>query len=79
MLLAYIIGNYLDYYAIPIFTIALTVIYTILIPFLPEAPIFLVRQNKIEVSTKNAMDRAFIQLDFKIFLFLASKKVDFVL
>lgn len=50
LLLAYIIGNYFDYYAMPLFSIGLTATFALLILFLPEAPLFLMRQNKIEVS-----------------------------
>lgn len=49
-LIAYTFGNYFDYYAMPLFAIVLTSVYTILILFLPETPIFLMRQNKVDVS-----------------------------
>lgn len=49
-LIAYTFGNYFDYYAMPLFAIALTATYTILIALFPETPIFLMRQNKIDVS-----------------------------
>lgn len=49
-LVAYTIGNYFGYYAMPLFAIVLIVIYMVLIALLPETPIFLMRQNKIEVS-----------------------------
>lgn len=52
ILIGYIIGNYFDYYAMPLFSIILISIYTILILILKESPIFLVRQNKIDVSRK---------------------------
>lgn len=52
ILLAYIIGNYFDFYATPQFTIVLTTLFGILLCFFPESPLILVKQEKIAVSTK---------------------------
>lgn len=49
-LLAYIIGNYFDFYAIPKFGILITAIFAILLVFFPESPLILVKQNKMAVS-----------------------------
>lgn len=50
ILLAYIIGNYFEFYAMPLFSIIVTVIFGILLLQIPESPTFLVRKNKIDVS-----------------------------
>lgn len=50
ILLAYIIGNYFDFYAIPKFAIALTTIFVVSLYFLPETSLFLMKQNKVKVS-----------------------------
>lgn len=44
---------YFDYYAMPLFAIVLTTLYTILILSLPETAIFLMRQNKIDEAKKS--------------------------
>lgn len=49
-LLAYIIGNYFGYYAMPLFSIILAAMYTTFLLFLPEVPIYLVQKNKVDVS-----------------------------
>lgn len=49
LLLAFLFGNYCSYYFPSIFMIALTVLFAILFWFMPETPIFLVKQNKIFV------------------------------
>lgn len=49
-LLAYVIGNWFDYYAMPLVSIILTAIYTAFLLFLPEVPIYLVQKNNVEVS-----------------------------
>lgn len=51
-LLAYAMGDFFDYFSMPLFGIILTATYTVLLIFLPEAPIFLVQKNKIEVSVE---------------------------
>lgn len=50
VLLAYIIGEYFKFYAMPLFSIILIAAFAILLLFVPESPIFLVRKNKIDVS-----------------------------
>lgn len=52
MLMAYCIGNYFDFYAIPKFAILVTIICAISLYFLPESPLFLLKQNKLLVSTE---------------------------
>lgn len=50
VLLAYIIGNYFDYYAMPLFSIILTAVFALLLFTIPESPIYLVRQKQFDVS-----------------------------
>lgn len=51
ILLAYIIGAFFDFSAIPIFAISLAILSVFLIYYcLPESPLFLVKNNKISVS-----------------------------
>lgn len=49
-LLAYIIGDYFKFYAMPLFSIILIATFAILLWFIPESPIYLVRRNQIDVS-----------------------------
>lgn len=50
-IVAYLFGSFLDYKALPILVIAITVTYAVLVYlFLPETPLFLVKQGKIGVS-----------------------------
>lgn len=49
-LLAYIFGNFFDYYSMPLISIILTTIYTVFLLRFPEVPIYLVQENKIDVS-----------------------------
>lgn len=51
ILLAYIIGNYCDFYTIPMFAIALTTVFATTLYFLPESSLFLLKQQKINVIT----------------------------
>lgn len=51
ILLAYIIGNFCDFYTIPKFAIALTTIFATALYFLPESSLFLLKQQKINVIT----------------------------
>lgn len=51
ILLGYIIGSSFDFYAIPKFAIALTTIFSISLYFLPETSLFLMKQNRVNVST----------------------------
>lgn len=50
VLLAYIIGNYFKFYAMPLFSIILTAIFALLLFTIPESPIYLVRQKRFDVS-----------------------------
>lgn len=52
VLLAYIIGEYFKFYAMPLFSIILIATFAILLFFVPESAIYLVRKNKIEVSER---------------------------
>lgn len=49
IVIAFTLGNFCDFYAIPKFVIALNILFVILIYFFPETPIFLIKQNKISV------------------------------
>lgn len=49
-LLAFVVGNYCDYYTTPMLSIALITVFAILFYFFPESPTFLVKQNRISVS-----------------------------
>lgn len=50
MLMGYVIGAFFDFSAIPIVGITLAIASAILIYLLPETPIFLVKQNRMEVN-----------------------------
>lgn len=52
VLLAYIIGEYFKFYAMPLFAIILIAAFAILLLFIPESPIYLIRKNKIDVSKR---------------------------
>lgn len=52
MLLAFVIGNSFEYPAIPIFSIVLLTLFAILLYFIPESPLFLLKQDKIKVSER---------------------------
>lgn len=53
-IIAYIFGSFLDYKALPILVIVITVTYAVLMYlFLPETPLFLVKQGKFAVSCAN--------------------------
>lgn len=52
ILMAFILGNYCDFYMIPKFIIALTILFGVLLLFFAESPIFLVKQNRIDVRTE---------------------------
>lgn len=49
-LMAFILQNYFGFYAIPKFIVSVLVIFACLFVFFPESPLFLVKQNKIDVS-----------------------------
>lgn len=46
----YIIGEYFEYHAMPLFSIILTAVFALLLFTIPESPIYLVRQKKFDVS-----------------------------
>lgn len=50
ILLAFVFGSYLDYFATPKFVIALMILTGVLLFFFPETPSFLAKQNKLLVS-----------------------------
>lgn len=50
MLMGYVIGAFCDFSAIPIVAINLAIASAVLIYLLPETPIFLVKQGRINVS-----------------------------
>lgn len=50
ILLSFIFGSFFDFYTTPKFVILLTIVCGILLFFLPESPLFLVKQNKLSVS-----------------------------
>lgn len=52
VLLAYIIGNYFKFYAMPLFSIILIAIFAFLLLFIPESPTFLVKQKQFDVSER---------------------------
>lgn len=57
MCLAFILGHFCNYYTTPKVVIALTVLFAIGFFFFPESPIFLLKQNKNDVS--NAKKKMF--------------------
>lgn len=50
VLIVFTMGNYCDYYSIPKLVICLTVTFSILLPFFPETPLFLLKQDNKSVS-----------------------------
>lgn len=50
ILLTFIMGTYCDYFTTPKFVIALTVLFFALFISFPESPLFLMKQNKVEVN-----------------------------
>lgn len=50
MLFAFIIGNYFNFYMFPKVVIAIIIVYTVALLFIPESPAFLMKQNKVAVS-----------------------------
>lgn len=50
MLLAFTIGHFCDFYAIPLFSIVLLAVFGVSLCFLPESPLFLMKINKTAVS-----------------------------
>lgn len=51
ILIAFILGHFCDFHTTPMIVIVLIAVCTILLYFFPETPTFLVKQNKISVST----------------------------
>lgn len=49
VVLAFVFGTYFTYYSTPIFAIAVGVLFAFLLCFFPETPLFLAKQNKMEV------------------------------
>lgn len=47
----FIMGTFCDYFTTPKFVIALTVVFVALFIRFPESPLFLVKQNKMEVKS----------------------------
>lgn len=47
--IAMALGAYFNYDVIPICSIAISILFTVLFFFFPETPLFLVKQNKISV------------------------------
>lgn len=50
ILLASIFGHYFGFYGIPILAIAMMTCLAILLCFIPETPVFLMKQDRIVVS-----------------------------
>lgn len=50
MLIAFTLGSF-NFYITPLFVIGLTIVYAFLIVSFPESPLFLMRQNRISVSS----------------------------
>lgn len=51
LLIAYVLGQYTDYYTTPHFMIGLTVTCGLLLTIFPESPIYLMKRGKARVST----------------------------
>lgn len=47
--IAFLLGTYFNYNAIPAFGIAIALLFAVLFFFFPESPLFLLKQNKIAV------------------------------
>lgn len=52
-LLSFILGTYIHIFAISIFIIVLAALFEISLVFLPETPLFLIKQGKIDVIILN--------------------------
>lgn len=52
ILLAFVIGNYCDFYMSPKVAIVLMIVYIVLFYFFPESPTYLVKQGNLTVSSK---------------------------
>lgn len=53
VLLAFLLGNYFDYFMTPKVMIGFLIVFVSLFIFFPESPMVLVKQNKIMVSDAN--------------------------
>ncbi|XP_055298714.1 facilitated trehalose transporter Tret1-like [Sitodiplosis mosellana] len=53
ILLAFVFGNYFDFYMTPKFVIMLTIVCGILLYFFPETPSFLIKQNRLSEAEKS--------------------------
>lgn len=51
VVIAFSFGAYSEYISYPIFAIACTILFDVIFFFFPETPIFLLKQNKITVSS----------------------------
>lgn len=69
ILIAYVIGAFFDFYAIPLCAIIFAIASGILIYFLPETPLFLVKQNKITVNLCKFLLFSNVQIVLKFFNF----------
>lgn len=58
MLLAFVLGNYCDFFIMPKIAIVLAALCGITLPFFPDTPTFLVKQNKIDVSVAKRKQNA---------------------
>lgn len=52
ILIAFLTGNYCDYYTIPKVALVLSALFSTIFPFFPESPSFLFKQNRISVRNK---------------------------
>lgn len=59
-MLTFILQHYFGFYAIPKFVVAVMLIFAGLFVFFPESPLFLIKQNRIDVSEKNMTTHSFI-------------------
>ncbi|XP_031622894.1 facilitated trehalose transporter Tret1-like isoform X2 [Contarinia nasturtii] len=53
ILLAFVFGNYFDFYMTPKFVIASTILCAVLLCFFPESPSFLMKQNRISEAERS--------------------------
>lgn len=65
ILLAFVLGDYCDFYTTPKFVIVLTCVFTILFYFFPESPSFLMKQCRDAVN----VHIIFIVHIFSVYLF----------
>lgn len=65
ILLGYIIGAFFEFYAIPLCAIILAISSGMMIYFLHETPLFLVKQNKIAVRSVSFSEKRFVNFTKK--------------